>query len=204
MSFSVRTNKRRAHLLKFPLCQISGTKTISSQGIKEKANLAFSQFLLRLFSGFRKHRICFCRYPSTLYPGRTGKWESWNCDLHWSPWRILKYLAGIQNWRLSELRVKLICLAALAVQKLPPFVAALKSELSCFDIEKIWKSWQMLNKIYQARSRSLLPPVQTQAARRFAQAHWVQVKAKQAAPLPQFCFLISSQCIQLSEHLTQT
>lgn len=102
-------------------------------------------------------------------------------SLHWSPWRNLKFLASIQKLEIEWVKNKIDPSYSFLFKSLPSFIAALKPELSCFDIEKFWKSWQMPNKIHQARSRSPPPSLQTQTVGQFAQALRVQLKARQAA-----------------------
>lgn len=74
--------------------------------------------------------------------------------LHGSPWRNLKYLAGIQELEMEWVKAKIDLPCSFLFKNLPPFVTAVKPELSCFDIEMSWKSWQKPSEMHQARSRS--------------------------------------------------
>lgn len=123
----------------------------------------------------------------------SGSWDM-NESLHWSPWRNLKHLAGIQKLEIEWVKGKIDPSCSF----LPPFVAALKPELSCFDIEKFRKSWRMPSKIHQARSRSPPRPMQTQTVCSGTQS---TAKSKAGCSLLELSSFMSSQSIQLSEHL---
>lgn len=110
----------------------------------------------------------------------SGSWYM-SESLPWSPWRNLKYLAGIQKLGTEWVKNKIDLSCSVLFKRLPPFIAALKPELSCFDIGKFWRSWQMPSKIHQAKSRSPPPSLQTKTVRQFAQALRGQLKARQAA-----------------------
>lgn len=146
MPLSARGNRSSSTFIEISALQKTWSNAYFILNNKTKSSSHILSMSLQLiFWHWEVNReFCFCFFLSQ-HSMSWNNWQSrmlkqWVNYLHWSPWRSLKNLAGIQKPEIGWVKGKIDLSCSFLSKRLPPFVVASESEFSCLAHWEVLKA----------------------------------------------------------------